>query len=78
MMVFMLRNQHGQCLDKSLNWVDHCPPGQRFRTPHHDVALNQLVELNARDISLRGEVERLELASHAEESTGVHTPDLAG
>ncbi|MEZ5530506.1 MAG: hypothetical protein R3E57_11365 [Porticoccaceae bacterium] len=74
----MLRNQHGQWLDKSLNWLDHCPPGQRFKTPHHDVALNQLVELNARDISLRGEVERHELASHADESNRVDTSDLAG
>lgn len=60
MTLFVLRNQQQQWLDKSLNWVDHCPHGQLFKTPHRDVALNQLAELNARDFSLRGVVETLD------------------
>lgn len=57
----MLKNQHGHWLDRTMNWAENCPPGQRFKTPHRDVAINQLVELNARDISLRAMVEAVEM-----------------
>jgi len=75
MTLYTLRNQHRQWLDKSLNWVDHCPPGQLFKTPHRDVAVNQLVELNSRDISLRGAIEPLQ--ADTAEGTAAQLADTA-
>ena len=54
--VFVIRNQLGQFWGKKKHWVD----GRRRRKvatfKHQDEGLNQLVELSARDIELRGEV----------------------
>lgn len=56
MSLYLIQNQAGAYLDKQLNWCLIPDPNQLFRTPHRDVALNQLVELNARDISIRASV----------------------
>lgn len=56
MTLFIIQTQQGEFLDKQLNWA---PPGDvsnLFHTPHRDVALNQLIELNARDVQLRASV----------------------
>jgi hypothetical protein len=58
--VFVIRNQLGQFWGKKKHWVD----GRRRRKvatfKHQDEGLNQLVELSARDIELRGEVVAVE------------------
>ena len=56
---FLIKNCNAQYLSKELEWVavfgeDKSTP--LFQTPHKDVALNQLIELNAKDIQLRAEV----------------------
>ncbi len=63
MTVFILQNQHEQYLHKSLERVDGCDANQLFKTPHRDVALNQLMELNAKDIQLRAKIISCELDS---------------
>ncbi len=55
MTLYILQNQRGEFLDKQLNWVP-AEAGNLFHSPHRDVALNQLIELNARDIRLRARV----------------------
>ena len=56
MPLYIIQSQGGQVLDKHLNWVDGVDRSQLFSTPHRDVALNQLIELNTRDIQLRARV----------------------
>ncbi len=43
-------------LDKHLQWTHDIESSPLFYTPHRDIALNQLIELNAKDISLRAEI----------------------
>ncbi len=61
MTVFILQNQHQQFLTKSLEWINGCEANQLFKTPHRDIALNQLMELNAKDIQLRVKIISCEL-----------------
>lgn len=63
MTIFILQNQHQQYLEKSLEWNNEADPNQLFKTPHKDVALNQLMELNSKDILLRASVISCELSS---------------
>lgn len=56
MQYYIIQTQDGKQLDRHLNWVDACDPAQLFRTPHKDIALNQLIELNAGNIRLRARV----------------------
>ena len=56
MTVYIIQSEAGKFLDKDLAWVTDADAGCLFRTPHKDVALNQLVEINTRDISLRARV----------------------
>lgn len=55
-MLYLIQNARGDFLDKQLNWVGADDAGALFHSPHKDVALNQLLELNARDIHLRARV----------------------
>jgi len=61
MTAFILQNQHEQYLNKSLEWVNGCDAKQLFKSPHRDVALNQLMELNAKNVQLRATVITCEL-----------------
>ena len=51
--VFIIINQHQQWLGKQQQWVEHDDVVHCFRTPHYDIALNQLIESNARDTEMR-------------------------
>ena len=51
--VFVIRNQHGQFLGKQNQWLDESEPAAAWRSPHRDIALNHLIECNARDIEQR-------------------------
>ncbi len=51
--VFVIRNHHGQFLGKQGQWLDESEPSAAWRSPHRDVALNHLIECNARDIDQR-------------------------
>ena len=63
MAVFILQNQYGQFLNKECEWVSGSDANALFRSPHHDVALNHLIEVNAKDYSLRAAVITCELDS---------------
>ena len=53
---YVVCNQNQHYLGKDGSWLDGAEPGQLFRTPHHDAALNQLFEAILHDPVLRGEV----------------------
>ena len=54
--VFVIRNQLGQFWGKKKRWVDGRKRRKVLTFKHQDQGLNQLVELSAKDIELRGEV----------------------
>lgn len=56
MTLFIIQSQTGEFLDRNLAWVTDAHPTALFQTPHRDVALNQLIELNAKNINLRARV----------------------
>lgn len=58
--VFVVCNQLGQYWGKKKKWVDGTDPKKVLTCKHEDEAVNQLVELNARDIDLRGTVQQAE------------------
>lgn len=51
--VFIIRNHQQLFLGKQGQWVDESEASAVWRTPHRDVALNHLIETNARDIEQR-------------------------
>jgi hypothetical protein len=55
-MLFILRDAVGNLLTKDLLWASDCAVTELFRTPHKDVALNQLLEINAGDVELRAQI----------------------
>ena len=58
MAFYILVNQNNQILNKHQQWVDYCSVNEVFSSPHRDVALNQLIELNSADVCLRAKVEK--------------------
>ena len=53
---YVIRNQIGQYLTRKGEWVSGKDGSVLFNQPHYDQALNQLIEINAKDIELRGTV----------------------
>ncbi|MCK5790657.1 MAG: hypothetical protein KAH34_07425 [Ketobacter sp.] len=53
---YVIRNQSGQYLTRKGEWVSGKDAGGLFHQPHYDQALNQLIEVNSKDIELRGKV----------------------
>ncbi len=51
--VFLLQNQRKHLLSKQGEWVNGREAGSLYRTVHRDEALNQMIEVNARDYTLR-------------------------
>lgn len=56
MALFILQQDSGNILSKALEWMLDIAPQAAFQTPHRDVALNQLLELNLKDTGLRAQV----------------------
>ena len=56
MKIYIIKRCDGSMLGKDSQWTDGTSAGQLFCTPHRDIALNQLLELNAKDIQLRAHV----------------------
>ncbi|WP_439101985.1 hypothetical protein [Congregibacter sp.] len=78
--VFIIQNQLGQFWTRAGEWVDGREPQRVLKTKHRDEAVNQLVELSAKDIDLRGEVLLCELDERQEpviEASPHQTPTLA-
>jgi len=57
---YILQNSDDCYLNKDLQWCSNIVLDELFRTEHRDIALNQLIELNAKDISLRAKIISLE------------------
>jgi len=58
---FVIRNQDGQYLTKKGEWVSGKEAKGLYHQAFSDQALNQLIEVNAKDIYLRGIIVELEL-----------------
>ena len=54
--LFVIRNQLEQYLDKQNGWQSGKDNNALYKTEHRDEALNTLIEINAKDISLRGQI----------------------
>jgi len=50
---FILQNQHKLFLGKHNNWVDGQDANALFKTPYKDEAINQKVEVSAKDFTQR-------------------------
>ncbi|GAB3105598.1 hypothetical protein [Pseudomaricurvus hydrocarbonicus] len=59
--VFLLQNQHKRLLNKQGEWVDGREANTLYRSVHRDEALNQMIEVNSRDYTLRIKVLECEL-----------------
>lgn len=64
--IFVVSNQLGQFWARAGEWVDGREPQRLMKFKHRDEAVNQLVELSAKDIDLRGEVLACELNERKE------------
>ena len=53
MKIFILQRYDAAALSKDLDWTCDVTSNDTFYSPHRDIALNQLVELNAKQIGLR-------------------------
>ena len=62
---YVIRNQLGQYLTRKGEWVSGRDTGILFHQPWYDQALNQLIEINSKDIELRGKVVELKLDDKA-------------
>jgi hypothetical protein len=58
---FVIRNQLGQYLTRKGEWVSGKDASVLFHQPWYDQALNHLIEVNSKDIELRGKVVELKL-----------------
>ena len=63
MKIFILQTQDQRILNNDLEWSSEADRNAIFHTPHKDIAINQLIELNAKDISLRASVAECEADS---------------
>jgi len=72
---FVIRNQEGQYHTKKGEWVSGKESAGLYHKPHHDEALNQLIELNAKDIYLRGTVAELEVCEKRRPVVVEYGPD---
>ncbi len=63
MKIFILQTQDQRTLNNDLEWSSEADCNAIFHTPHKDIAINQLIELNAKDISLRASVVECEADS---------------
>jgi hypothetical protein len=61
MKTYVLQAQNNCMLDKELQWASEIIARRIFNTPHRDIALNQLIELNAKDVNLRADVVECDL-----------------
>jgi hypothetical protein len=60
MKIFIIKSHDGSLLGKDLTWVEGSNANLIFTAQHRDIALNQLIELNAKDIHLRAEIAECE------------------
>ncbi len=61
---FLLQNQDKYLLSKNNEWVDGRDLRDLFKTPHRDVAMNQLFEVNSHDYQQRIHILECETKGH--------------
>ncbi len=76
--LFVIRNQHRHYLGRNHEWVDGSHPPALFRTPHRDIAVNELFEVNVKDFALRGEIIVCEVDERGMPAVEVLNPIAAG
>ena len=56
MKIYIIKSHDESILGKDFDWLDGTNASLIFNTAHRDIALNQLIELNAKDINLRAQI----------------------
>ena len=56
MLQYILQRSDGLYLGKDLIWANNSKNNPLFHSAHQDIALNKLIELNAKDVTLRAKV----------------------
>lgn len=59
--IFVIRNHENRYLTKKHKWRSGADPGILFRSADKDVALNELIEVNAKDVMARLQLVSCEL-----------------
>lgn len=82
MKIYIIKSHDESILGKDFDWMDGTNASQIFNTKHRDIALNQLIELNAKDINLRAKIVECEADKKGRpimllESAAVTATDLA-
>lgn len=72
--LYVIRNQNRHYLGRHGEWLDGSHVPALFRSEHRDVAVNELVELNLRDIALRAEIMACDPDSHGNPQVPVLNP----
>jgi hypothetical protein len=61
--VYVIQNQHSQFLSRQKEWLEKTEIQALFKTPHRDLAVNEWVELTAREPEARARVVSVETSS---------------
>ena len=61
--VFVIQNTAGLFLTRQREWAEAGETSNLFRTPHHDLALNELFEATAKSCALRATVVKVAASS---------------
>ena len=56
MKIYILQTQDQRTLNRDLEWSSEADRTMVFCTPYRDIALNQLIELNAKAIDMRASI----------------------
>ena len=63
MVQYILQRSDGLYLGKDLDWTANYENNPLYHSEHQGIALNQLIELNAKDINLRAKVISCEISA---------------
>ena len=54
--VFVIQNQQGQFLSRQKEWVEKTEIAALYKTPHRDLAINELFEVTSKETDTRAKV----------------------
>ena len=61
--VFVIQNQQGQFLSRQKEWLGKTEINALYKTPHRDLAVNELFEISSRDTETRAQVVEAETSN---------------
>ena len=61
--VFVIQNQEGQFLSRQKEWLEKTEIKALYKTPHRDLAVNELFEITSKDARVRAKVVSAEATS---------------